>query len=215
MININNPYQCCGCTACAFVCAQHAITMQPNALGFKYPIVNLDICTNCGLCETVCAFKEHYDLTDIEEPLFFAARLKDLEALKHSQSGGAFMAIAEKIIQNGGVVYGVGSGEHFKVEHQRATTIDECKLFRGSKYVQSDLGDTFRNIKKDLLDKKEVLFVGTPCQVAGLKSYISPKYRNQLLLVDLVCHGVPSPKVWDEYLSYTTDALTFASKLKY
>lgn len=203
MINIQDPYQCCGCTACASKCAQNAIKMRLNALGFAYPSVDLNLCTDCGLCESVCAFNNHYERnTDLAEPRFYAARLKNEEALKHSQSGGAFMAIAENVISQRGVVYGVGYGEHFRVEHQRATTLEECKAFRGSKYVQSDLGDVFTQIKKDLISGLPVLFVGTPCQVAGLKSCINKKYRNQLLLVDIVCHGVPSPKVWDEYLSF-------------
>lgn len=194
--------ECCGCSACANICAQTAIAMQPDAMGFKYPVVDLKRCTDCGLCESVCSFSVHYDRSQNIDPTYYAAYLKDKDLLSQSQSGGAFVAFAKLILSHGGVIYGVGFDEHFTVKHMRATTWDECKKFRGSKYVQSDLDNVFELVKRDLRDGYFVLFSGTPCQIAGLKAYVGHNLSKTLYTLDLVCHGVSAPKVWDDYRVY-------------
>ena len=203
MIQITDKSQCCGCTACASICAHDAITMQPDALGFLYPVVDKDKCVDCGLCEKVCAFNDHYDTSlNLPQPDAYGARHKVMQEVETSRSGAAFIAISDYVIENGGVVYGVGYTDHFRVVHKRATTKEERDEFKGSKYVQSDLGHVFRKVKKDLKDGLTVLFSGTPCQTAGLNSYIGKKLRENLILVDIVCHGVPGPYLWRDYIAY-------------
>lgn len=203
MISIKDKTQCCGCTACASICPKDAITMEPDTLGFKYPKVDMDLCINCGLCEKVCAFNDNYDKSlNLKEPVIYAARHKYLREIETSRSGAAFIAISDYILENGGIVYGVGYKDHFRVAHKRATTKEERNEFKGSKYVQSDLDDIFRQVKEDLKQGNTVLFSGTPCQTSGLISYIGKKLRENLVLVDIVCHGVPSPYIWRDYLAY-------------
>lgn len=203
MIQIKDKSDCCGCTACASICPKDAITMEPDTLGFKYPKVDLSKCIACGLCEKVCAFNDSYDKSlNLKEPEIYAARHKDMHEIETSRSGAAFIAISDFVLENGGIVYGVGYKEHFRVVHKRATTKEERDEFKGSKYVQSDLDGIFRQVKEDLKQGYTVLFSGTPCQTAGLNSYIGKKLRENLVLVDIVCHGVPSPYIWRDYLAY-------------
>lgn len=203
MIKINDPQQCCGCTACASICPHDAVSMQPDALGFLYPSVDESRCVDCGLCEKVCAFNDYYDTSlNLPQPDAYAARHKDMGEVETSRSGAAFIAISDYVLENGGVVYGAGYADHFRVVHKRATTKEERDEFKGSKYVQSDLRGVFRHVRQDLKDGMTVLFSGTPCQTAGLASYIGHKLRERLYLVDIVCHGVPSPYVWRDYLAY-------------
>ena len=203
MIQITNKADCCGCTACASVCAHHAISMEPDAMGFLYPKVDTDKCTECGLCEKVCAFNPNYDRSlNLSEPQIYAARHKDMHEIETSRSGAAFIAISDYVLEQGGVVYGAGYAEHFRVVHKRATNKEERNEFKGSKYVQSDLRDIFPQVKADLKQGLIVLFSGTPCQTAGLASYIGKRLREKLILVDIVCHGVPAPYIWRDYLTY-------------
>lgn len=203
MIQIKDRADCCGCTACASICPKDAITMEPDTLGFKYPRVDLSKCIDCGLCEKVCAFNDNYDKSlNLKEPEIYAARHKDIHEIETSRSGAAFIAISDYILENSGIVYGVGYKDHFRVAHKRATTKEERNEFKGSKYVQSDLAGIFKQVKEDLKQGNTVLFSGTPCQTAGLNSYIGKKLRENLVLVDIVCHGVPSPYIWRDYLSY-------------
>ena len=203
MIQINNPADCCGCTACASICAHDAIKMEPDALGFLYPKVDKDKCVDCGLCEKVCAFNDNYDTSlNLEKPIVYGARHKDMNEVETSRSGAAFIAISDYILEQGGVVYGAGYTDHFRVVHKRATTKEERDEFKGSKYVQSDMTGVFRQVKQDLRDGLTVLFSGTPCQTSGLNSYIGKRLRENLFLVDIVCHGVPSPYMWRDYIAY-------------
>lgn len=203
MIQITNKADCCGCTACASVCAHHAISMEPDVMGFLYPKVDTDKCTECGLCEKVCAFNPNYDKSlNLPEPQIYAARHKDMHEIETSRSGAAFIAISDYVLEQGGVVYGAGYAEHFRVVHKRATNKEERNEFKGSKYVQSDLRDIFPQVKADLKQGLTVLFSGTPCQTAGLASYIGKRLREKLILVDIVCHGVPAPYIWRDYLTY-------------
>lgn len=203
MIKITSPEKCCGCSACMSICPKKAISMQPDALGFLYPVVNEAECINCGLCEKVCAFNDDYNISlNLVEPQAFGVRHKNIQEIDQSRSGAAFIALSDWILDNGGVVYGAGYKDHFRVAHKRAITKQERDEFRGSKYVQSDMGDIFKQVKSDLENDLLVLFSGTGCQIAGLSSFIGKKHRKKLFLIDIVCHGVPAPFIWRDYLEY-------------
>lgn len=203
MIKISNPEDCCGCTACASVCTHQAITMRPDVMGFLYPEVNSELCTECGLCEKICSFNSNYDKSlNLNIPDSYAVRHKNLNELKKSRSGAAFVAISDYILENGGVVYGAGYADHFRIVHKKATTKEKRDEFRGSKYVQSDMTSIFSQIKTDLKNGVFVLFSGTPCQTSGLNAYVGKKLRNNLFLIDIVCHGVPGPFIWKDYLAF-------------
>ena len=204
MLTLIDKSQCCGCTACASICPKQAITMQPDGLGFLYPVINRDKCVDCGLCEDVCAFNPHYEKSDFLVPEVYAVRHKDISEIETSQSGAAFIALSDWILERGGVVYGVGYTDHFRAIHKRATTKQQRDEFKGSKYVQSDLNTVFFQVKDDLKQDLYVLFSGTPCQTSGLQSYLK-KFRvnvEKLFVIDLVCHGVPAPYIWRDYLEY-------------
>lgn len=203
MIDIKDPKECCGCTACVSICANDAIVMKPDVLGFLYPHVDKEKCVDCGLCEKVCQFNDFYDKSLLlEQPIAYAARHKDMNEIMKSRSGAAFVAISDHILNQGGVVYGAGYKDHFRVAHKRATTKDGRDEFRGSKYVQSDMTGVFRQVREDLKDGLIVLFSGTPCQTSGLNAFIGRNLRENLLLMDIVCQGVPSPYVWRDYIDY-------------
>ena len=204
MVIVDNKSKCCGCTACESVCPYDAISMQPDNLGFVYPQVDKANCVECGLCKRVCAFN-NIDISQSDKyPVAYAARHKDIEEVENSRSGAVFVALSDVILNDKGIVYGAALTERFVVAHRRTTNMHERDALRGSKYVQSDLNGIFKQVREDLKKGISVLFSGTPCQVAGLKSYLNLlkiDIRN-LLLVDVVCHGVPSPKYWQDYLFY-------------
>jgi len=194
---------CCGCSACFSVCPQEAISMQTDDLGFFYPVVDDEKCHDCGLCKKVCTFNANYSKKDnLETPLVYAVRHKNMEEIETSRSGAMFIALSDWILENGGVVYGAGYDDHFRVVHKRATSKEERNEFKGSKYVQSDMNTVFRKVKTDLENGEKVLFSGTPCQSSGLKSSLLNTDRSNLYLCDIVCHGVPSPFFWRDYLAY-------------
>lgn len=200
-VHITYKEQCCGCTACASICGHQAITMVSDAAGFDYPVVDGLKCIECGLCEQVCQFKTYYERYDnYEEPLYYALRCNNAKELRESQSGGAFYLISEEILRQDGVVYGAVYGEHFRIEHLKAVNQVDRNRMRGSKYVQSYLDCIFRQVRNDLKNNKKVLFSGTPCQIAGLRSFISKHLAGNLITIDLLCHGVASPKFWSEYI---------------
>ena len=176
--------------------------MQSDELGFFYPKVDKEICTNCNLCEKVCAFNEHYDTScNFKEPLIFAVRHRDIHEIETSRSGAAFIAVSDYILERGGVVYGAGFTDHFKVIHKRAVNTEQRNEFKGSKYVQSDLTGIFEQVKADLKMGYTVLFSGTACQIAGLSSFLGSSLKKNLILIDIVCHGVPSPYIWRDYIT--------------
>ena len=198
MIDITDKKNCCGCHACAAICAKHCITMQADdEEGFLYPVVDKEVCIDCGLCEKVCP------VLNQDEPCkplkVYVAKNKDEDIRLQSSSGGIFTLLAEKVIGEGGVVFGARFDENWDVVHSWTDSIEGIAAFRGSKYVQSEIGDAYREAKDFLKEGRKVLFSGTPCQIAGLKKYLRKEYEN-LLTIDVVCHGVPSPKVWREYL---------------
>ena len=189
MILIDNKYNCCGCTACASICSHMAIKMNPDSLGFLYPQVNSELCVGCGLCDKVCQFYEGYKrYNNYETPMAYQFRLSHDEQLKRSQSGGAFFAIADKFIANGGVVYGAAFTKNWRVTHQKANSSHTLSALRMSKYVQSDLRGSFTQVKEDLRKGTKVLFSGTACQVAVLKSYLPNCLHDNLFCIDIICH---------------------------
>lgn len=181
MIDIKNPADCCGCTACASICAHDAITMKPDALGFLYPEVDKSKCVECGLCEKVCAFNDQYDKSDNVAPATFAGRNKNIEELRESRSGAVFIAFSNYILDNGGVVYGAGYTDHFRVVHKRATTKEERNEFKGSKYVQSDLTGIFKMVKDDLKAGRMVLLSGSESELNLLEVEISQVLQPNLI----------------------------------
>ena len=205
MINITDKAKCSGCTACFSICGKSAISMKADALGFLYPVVDCNKCVDCGLCDKVCAFNDNYETPDnYNEPKPFAARQLNIQEVEKSRSGGVFAALSDSILEEGGVVYGAGFDSACSVVHKRADSKAKRDDFRGSKYVQSKLGDVFSQVIKDLKNGLKVLFSGTPCQTAGLLSLIRLKRidRTNLFVCDIVCHGVLAPKVWHDYLQF-------------
>lgn len=203
MIQITDPSKCCGCTACSSICPHDAISMIPDNLGFLYPAVDTTKCNSCGLCEKTCAFHDDYDKSNnLDQPDVYGVRHKNLEEVLMSRSGAAFVALSDMVLNNGGIIYGAGYKDHFTVCHKKASTMSERDEFRGSKYVQSDLTGVFREIREGLRNGQTILFSGTPCQTSGLSSFIGKKLRENLILIDIVCHGVPGPFIWHDYLNY-------------
>lgn len=203
MIEIVDKSQCSGCTACVNICPQKCIIMQPDAEGYLYPSVDRKICVECGLCEKTCPINKPLNLRDYETKAF-ALQHKDIAIRESSASGGAFTAIASAVLKKGGVVFGGSYGKRFKVEHNYITTMEDLSLLRGSKYVQSDVQQAFQQVKLFLKKDRWVCFSGTPCQVNGLRSYLRMDYEK-LILVDLVCHGIPSPKLWTKFIDYVSE----------
>ena len=196
---------CCGCTACEHICPTNAIKMVPDEEGFLYPETDQELCIDCGKCIESCAFQKGYDVSDnYKNPNVYALKHKLDDVRKKSSSGGAFTAISDYILSEGGVIYGAAFDETMAVLHKRAETASERNKFRGSKYVQSNLNDVYSQVKKDLKDDRIVLFTGTGCQAAGLKRYLMKSNVNveKLLLVDFICHGTPSPLVFKDFITY-------------
>lgn len=196
---------CCGCTACKSICPVQSINMIADEEGFLYPDINHEQCIGCGLCKRICAFQnENFTDDSCTLPEVYAAKHKDNEVRKKSSSGGAFTAISDHILIKNGVVYGAAYDESFRVVHKRAQTTKERDELRGSKYVQSDLNNVFIDIKEDLTNDRIVLFTGTGCQAAGLISYLKNANvdTKKLITVDLICHGVPSPNIFQDYICY-------------
>lgn len=202
MINIVHKADCCGCGACAQRCPKGCITMVEDEQGFRYPKVDLDTCIDCHLCERVCPVLNQ---SEPRKPVvvYAAKNLNDDERI-HSSSGGIFIALAKQVIADGGVVFGARFDDNWEVCHAYADTIEGVRAFMGSKYVQSRIGDTYRQAEEFLKAGRRVMFTGTPCQLAGLRLFLRKDYGEQLLKVDVVCHGAPSPRVWRDYLKHIT-----------
>lgn len=204
MIHITDKKNCCGCEACVQKCPKHCITMQVDSEGFLYPNVDETQCINCGLCEKVCP---EINVHPSRDPFqVFVARANDNEILQKSSSGGIFTLLATKIISEKGVVFGAIFDKNWSVIHSYTEDVSELDSFRRSKYLQSNIGDTYKQVEKFLKLGRFVLFTGTPCQVKGLKLYIGKEYDN-LLTVDFICHGVPSPAVWHMYLKAYAESI--------
>ncbi len=202
MIKINDNRKCSGCMACKNACSLDAISFEEDEEGFWYPRIDLTKCVDCGVCEKVCPFNDSTHFVPYENHAFvtqfYAGQLKEKKMLFEVSSGGAFQAMAMSVILEGGIVYGAAQDDVDHIFHMRASTLDELQKTRRSKYFQSEIGNTYTLAKRDLQDGKEVLFSGTGCQIAGLNSFLNKRYEN-LYTCEVVCHGVPSRKIWRIY----------------
>ncbi len=195
MIIITDKAMCCGCTACMNICPVQCIVMRRDREGFDYPVANPDICISCGRCEDVCPIKAEKASSSPKEA--FAVRSQ--EFIRNSSSGGVFPVLAGKVIEDGGVVYGAVFDADLRVVHDETEDMCGVDRMRGSKYVQSELYAAFDDVRTYLEQGRKVMFSGTPCQIAGLKSYLGKDYDG-LMTVDCACHGVPSPGLWEKYV---------------
>lgn len=197
MIKIIEKSDCVGCEACVQCCPKHCITMHEDSEGFLYPQINTEECIDCGLCERVCPV---INQGEPRKPLVaYAAKNQDESVRLNSSSGGVFSALAEYVIAQGGVVFGARFDESWNVVHDYVETVEGLLAFRGAKYAQSRIGQSFLQAETFLKQGRMVLFSGLPCQIAGLKKFLRKDYDN-LITVDLFCHGVPSPMVWERFL---------------
>ena len=197
MIKITDPKRCCGCSACETICPKHCISMIPDAQGFEYPQVNLDLCIDCHLCERTCPELQIERSDKIIGAYAFTNN--DNDVLLTSSSGGFFYKLAEHVLNSGGVVFGASFDENFNVKHIKISQCSDISKLQGSKYVQSNLHGIYREISHSLKQGKLVLFTGTPCQIAGLESFLNRSYDN-LIKLSIACHGVPSEKIWQLWL---------------
>ena len=195
---------CTGCAACMNSCARSAIQMVADEEGFLVPIVDNDKCVECKSCEKSCPVVTKTSNTNTSHPKAYAV-WNEIDR-RVSSSGGAFSSFARYVMKNGGVVFGAAFDTNLHCHHIKVTTIEGLDALRGSKYVQSEIGDTYKEIKSVLKDEKYVLFCGTPCQVAGLKAYLRKDYEK-LITLDLACHGVPSDSVFQAYKLKNFDSL--------
>lgn len=198
MIVIKDKQECCGCSACMEICPQKCITMQPDNEGFLYPVVKLEQCIECNLCIKICPV---LNPTLPHEPIYiYAAKNPNEKIRQDSSSGGIFSLLAENILKEGGIVFGAAFDIQWNINHCYISETAELYKLRGSKYVQSTINGEFSEVEEFLKAGKKVIFSGTPCQIAGLKHYLKKEYF-QLCTIDFVCHGVPSPLVWQTYLN--------------
>lgn len=214
MLIFEKREDCCGCSACYNVCPKEAIKMSEDSEGFLYPQIDDDRCVECGLCKKVCSFQQYCDTKHSYEQKYFAMRSNAPQVLKESSSGGMFSVLSDVFLAQAGIVCGVIFDSQFMVKTIATDQKEERDKMRGSKYVQSDLGDIFKVIEKFLKGNRKVMFVGAPCQTAGLKEYLGVKNVSidNLFLCDFICHGVSSPLIWKEYLEFLEK--TFHSGLK-
>jgi NAD-dependent dihydropyrimidine dehydrogenase PreA subunit len=198
MIEVKDKKDCCGCWACADACPTHCITMVEDKEGFRYPQVDKSACIGCGLCEKVCPVI-NVKPEVIKPQKAFVTQHKDEKILRESTSGGAFSAIAAWVINKGGVVFGAAFDKNFEVHHQYVETVEDLRIFRNSKYVQSRIENTFTKAREFLNSGRLVLFSGTPCQLEGLLRYLRKPYEN-FIAVDIMCHSVTSPGMFRSYV---------------
>lgn len=206
MITITDKHNCCGCAACVQICPKHCISMKLEDSGFYYPHIDTSLCVDCGACEKVCPFNS--PTCPSKTSLAYAANNSDSEIKKKSSSGGIFHELAKYTIDKDGVVFGARFDDKWNVVHDSFDDIKHIGAYRGSKYVQSNMHNTFVSVKQYLNIGRYVLFSGTPCQIKGLKRYLRKDYEK-LITVDVACHGVPSPMVWSKYVNMINDVLCY------
>jgi coenzyme F420-reducing hydrogenase beta subunit len=202
-LDSKNEEMCCGCKACEQVCPTDCISMIEDKKGFNYPFKNQEKCIECGLCEKVCPFvqKKKIDINFNGLPKAYYAANKNVDTLMASVSGGVFTSVIVTYCKEDFAIFGVQFDDRFKVIHSYSESIEEAKKYRKSKYVQSDINNSFKQAETFLKEGKKALFTGTPCQVAGLRLFLRKEYEN-LFCLDLVCHGVPSQNIFDKYIKY-------------
>ena len=194
--------ECTGCMACLNICPVGCISNKLDTEGFYEPVIDEKRCIQCGKCTRACPILQDSIKDVMDTPEVYAAWNKDENVLNKSSSGGIFGALAKHILEEGGVVFGAAYSKNLVVEHVQINSMEELNILQGSKYVQSDIGESFKSVKKALIENKYVLFNGTPCQVAGLYGYLGTDKFQKLITCDLVCHGVPSPGVFKSYINY-------------
>lgn len=199
MIEIKEKSKCTGCMSCMNICPKNCITMAFDDEGFWYPKIDVDKCINCDLCKNSCPFVSKK--IGCEKPIAYAAYSTDDEIRMNSSSGGIFTEIANFVLQKDGIVYGAAFNDNTELTHISIENEGELYRLRGSKYIQSKINTCYKDAKEKLDDGRLVLFSGTPCQIDGLYSFLKRDYDN-LITQDLVCHGVPSPLVWKEYVKF-------------
>lgn len=197
-LNIIEETKCTGCSACANSCPFDAIEMKEDEFGFLYPIVDKNKCKSCGKCKKACPILNQKRNNNLKKPKCYAIMANDEIRMK-SSSGGMFTLLAQTILNSGGYICGAAYNKDFSVSHTIINNIDELEKLKGSKYLQSTIGDCYKKIQTLLKDNKQVLFTGTPCQVAGLNNYLGKFYDN-LYTAELLCHGTPSYKIFKKYL---------------
>lgn len=197
--------KCCGCTACQQICPKQAITMEENQKGFLYPVIHEELCIHCGLCEEVCSFRRDIN-AEKKAPIKIRGVKAQERIRKHSQSGGAFTVLAEHILENNGAVYGAALDGNLDCSYIRVDNLEELERLKGSKYVQAAVRNVFCQVKEDLKNQKKVLFSGTACHIHGLLLYLKGVDTDNLITCSLVCHGVPSPRVYRDYRNYLQTA---------
>jgi acetyltransferase-like isoleucine patch superfamily enzyme/coenzyme F420-reducing hydrogenase beta subunit len=201
VINIKRQEECSGCSACVDICGNKAIELKTDIEGFWYPVVNQELCINCGLCEKTCPQLHVDDLkySQKEEPIVYAAYHKDYELRRESTSGGLFSALANEMYDRGGYVGGAVYTREFAAKHIVSKNREDLIRIRGSKYFQSDMTCSFKQIEELLIEGEKVLVCGAPCQIAGLRLYLRKEYEK-LVTVDFICLGINSPKIFRKYL---------------
>lgn len=202
MNSITDSQKCTGCAACANICPRQCITMLPDAEGFLHPQIDCEKCVDCRKCISVCPIQSKEIAGLFCEQKAFAGHSIDSSIVEHSSSGGVFSVLAEYVIQRGGVVFGASFDGPELVRHVAVRDKESLEKLRGSKYVQSIIGCSYQEAKYELDQGKLVLFSGTPCQIAGLRHFLQREYDN-LLCVDIICHSIPSPKVWKAFVEKT------------
>lgn len=213
MIHITDKKKCCGCSACVQRCPKQCISLTEDEEGFLYPYVNEESCVECGLCEKICPILNPQEETF---PLqVIAAKNTNTEERLGSSSGGLFLPLAKSIINEGGIVFGADYDSNWEVHHVGVENISGLYALMMSKYLQSRIENTYKEAEKFLKCGRKVMFVGTPCQIAGLHGFLRHKVYPNLLTIDVVCHGAPSPGVWRQYLAETYSEEEFIkSRLK-
>lgn len=212
MIDIKENSQCCGCEACVQRCPKRSISLIEDVEGFLYPHVDKSTCIDCGLCEKVCPIINQS--VERQPQSVFAAINPDLDTRLLSSSGGIFSALAYAVLDQGGVVFGVCWDKDWRLVFDYCEHVEDLARFRGSKYLQANVGDAYIKAEQFLKSGRQVLFTGTPCQIAGLKKYLRRDYDN-LLSVDVICHGAPSSKVWKSYLDEQKSIIEHDRGVKY
>lgn len=211
-ITIISPSQCTGCLSCVYTCPIKCISINKDKEGFLICQVDSKKCLMCGKCLIVCPVA---DKSQLNNPLTaYAAQRRNANALKKSSSGGIASVISENILSSDGIVYGAIMDSDMVVRHHRITLLSDSNLFCGSKYVQSDFSEVYKYIINDCESGKPVAVIGTPCQIAGVKKFLTKDYKN-LVLIDLICHGAPSPALFAKYLNWKATKLKDGPIIKY